>query len=195
MPLNFADDKKLAIRLQNGIDHFLNWCKVNRLEINHDKCKIITFTRKRKPIIYDYKIDGVKIKRVSEIMDLGVLFDKECRLTSHKEYISNRAKITLKFVIRQSQYFGKSIIRILYQAMVRSLLEFASPIWSPLYMVHKTQVESAPKQIVLFLLGDNNRNQTGLYALPPYTERCVQLGLVTLARLIKLILLLCLCML
>jgi len=49
-------------------------------------------------------------------------------------------------------------------------------------MVHKTKIESVQKQIVLFLLGDNNRNQTGLYALPPYTQRCVQIELTTLAR-------------
>lgn len=189
--LNFADDKKLAsiidcsedaLRLQNGIDLFMKWCKDNKLELNHEKCKVITFTRKIKPIVYDYMMNGVKIKRVEEVMDLGVLCDKEFRLTSHREYITNRAKATLKFVIRQSHYFGKQIIQILYQTLVRSLLEFAAPIWSPHYMVHKTQIESVQKQIVLFLLGDNNRNQTGLYALPPYIQRCDQIEFTTLAR-------------
>lgn len=45
IPLNFADDKKLAseikcvddaLRLQNGIDRFVKWCRDHRLEVNDD---------------------------------------------------------------------------------------------------------------------------------------------------------------
>lgn len=80
--LNFADNKKLAslikylddaIRLQNGIDLFVQWCRDNKLELNDDKCKVMTFTCKKNPIIYEYKIEGVSIKRVYETSDLGVL--------------------------------------------------------------------------------------------------------------------------
>lgn len=189
--LNFADDKKLskiiksmedAVQLQEGIDWFIQWCKDNKLQINRDKCKIMTFTRKRNPIIFNYTIDGIPIKRVEENMDLGVLFDKGLTFQSHYEYMINRATTTSKFVKRQSQFFSTDTIKIIYQLLVRSILEFSALIWSPNYMVHRNSIESVQKQMVLFLLGDDKRHLTGSYILPPYTDRCAKLGLATLVR-------------
>lgn len=160
----------------------MNWCKDNKLQVNIDKCKIITFTRKRDPIIFNYTIDGVPITRVEETMDLGVIFDKGLTFRSYYEYVTNRATTTSKFVKRQSQFFGMGTIKIIYQLLVRSLLEFASPIWSPNYLVYKNKIESVQKQMVLFLLGDDKRHLTRSYVLSPYTDRCIQLGLSTLVR-------------
>lgn len=56
--LNFADDKKLAefinniedaMQLQEGLNTFLRWCDDNKLTVNGGKCKVISFTRKKKP--------------------------------------------------------------------------------------------------------------------------------------------------
>lgn len=142
----------------------------------------MTFHRKRNPIIFNYTIDGEIVKRVDETMDLGIIFDKGLTLQSHQEYITNRATTTSKFVKRQSQHFGNRTFKIIYQLLVRSILEFLSPIWSPNYLVHKNKIESIQKQMVLFLLGDDRRHLTESYILPPYTKRCAQLGLTTLVR-------------
>lgn len=190
---NFADDKKISqmifssadtAQLQIGIDEFSEWCRKNKLSINKDKCKIITFTRRTKtnPIMHEYVIDNEPIVRVFEIMDLGILLDVKLTFTPHIEYIVNRATAILKFVKRQSQFFGSETIKILYSALVRSLLEFSCVIWSPHYLLHKNRLESVQKQLVLFLLGDHNRHVTEDYVLSPYTERCAQVALATLVR-------------
>ncbi len=73
--LNFADDKKLAehvnsiddaIKLQGGLDEFLTWCDENKLMVNSEKCKVILFTRKKNPIVYNYTINGKSITRVDK---------------------------------------------------------------------------------------------------------------------------------
>jgi len=188
---NFTDDKKLgeiiecmedAIKLQEGIDTFVNWCKENTMELNKGKCKIITFTRIRNPIIFNYTIDGEPVKRVAETMDLGVYFDERGTFHSHYEYITGRAISTSKFVKRQRQYFSTSTLKLIYQMLVRSILEFASVIWSPHFLVHRNKIESVQKQMVLFLLGDDKRYLTEQYEIAPYTDRCQQLGIQTLAR-------------
>lgn len=78
---DFADDKKLAEiitsiedckQLQEGINDFMEWCNENDLKINKGKCKVMTFTRKKNPIIFSYTIDGELIRRVDENTDLGV---------------------------------------------------------------------------------------------------------------------------
>lgn len=82
--LNFADDKKKAVvvndindahKLQTSIDKFMGWCDENGLSVNLSKCKILTFTHKKSPIIYSYTINGQPIERVSEIRDLVIIHE------------------------------------------------------------------------------------------------------------------------
>lgn len=191
LALNFADDKKLggfitcnddAEHLQNGIDRFSDWCNDNKLRMNVQKCKVITFSRIKNPIIHTYTINGVPVKRVNETMDLGVMFQENGKFHSHWEYVTNRAVATSKFVKRQSVYYSMETIKLIYQLLVRSLLEFATTIWSPNHLIHRSRIESVQKQMVLFLLGDNTRYLTKSYELSPYKERCTRLGLSTLIR-------------
>ena len=61
--LLFADDVKVyneiasiddCRSLQESINALVNWCSVNRLNLNMDKCSVISFTKKLKKIIYNY---------------------------------------------------------------------------------------------------------------------------------------------
>lgn len=42
--------------------------------LNEDKCSIVPYSRKRKPIIFSYAVENVALARRSLIKDLGVLF-------------------------------------------------------------------------------------------------------------------------
>lgn len=189
---NFADDKKIGVivknqddvrRLQEAIDRFVLWCDENDLAINFSKCKMISLYTKNSPIMHNYTIKGQPIDRVSEIRDLGVIIDRKMNFNRHLEYVCNKANAALQFVKRQSFYFEKDIIKILYFALVRSNLEFASVIWSPHYVTHKKFVERTQKQIVMLLNGDFRRQrEENNYVLSPYTDRCVSLDLQTLVR-------------
>ena len=64
---------------------------------------------------------------------------------------------------------------VLYNAYVRSKLEFASVIWDPYQKNYSDDIESVQKQFVMYALGDTNRIPP--YRLPPYEERCASLGL------------------
>ena len=82
--LMFADDLKMfysvksrldAMNLQRDLDMLSLWCQQNCLSLNINKCKTISFHRKKLPIQFSYKIDHTELERVSEVNDLGVLFD------------------------------------------------------------------------------------------------------------------------
>lgn len=189
--LNFADDKKIgtivktldnAKRLQSAINNFLIWCESNGLDVNLKKCKMITFTHKRNPVIFDYKMNGQPIERVTQIRDLGVILDQKLNFNAHIEYITTKSKAVLHFVNRQSQYFQKDVIKILYMALVRSNLEFASSIWSPHHASLRDKLESIQKQFLINLNGNRIHNDADSYALSPYKERCELNGLTTLLR-------------
>lgn len=189
---NFADDKKIsriiksvndAIELQKSIDNFIKWCDDNFLEVNLAKCKIITFVHKQQPIIYDYRIKGEIIDRVYEIRDLGVLVNSKFDFKPHIEYIKKKSESMLAFVRRTCRAnFSDNIARLLYNALVRSNLLFASVIWSPHRLVGRRAIESVQKQAVIFLNKDYLNRSEKDYRLAPYDERCSKFGLVSLAR-------------
>lgn len=192
IPLNFADDKKLLKKisnaddtheLQNSINKFIQWCNKNDLQLNTSKCKILTITLKRKPIIHDYAINGVNVERVSEMRDLGVIIDSKLSFSSHIEYISNKSKAALSFVKRTCRNkFSLDSAKLLYCSLVRSNLEFASVVWQPYYKIHRSQVESVQKQAVIYLLGDYMNRAENDFVLAPYVERCAELELKSLIR-------------
>lgn len=71
-----ADDCRY---LQQLIDIFSDWCTANRLGVSVLKCSVISFTRKKSPLIYSYTLLNEPIKRESIVKDLGVLLD--CGMT------------------------------------------------------------------------------------------------------------------
>lgn len=189
---NFADDKKIAFIikseadsriLQSAISNYGDWCDHNGLALNPVKCGIMTYSRKRSPIVSNYLIDGVPINRLSEVKDLGVLLDSKLSFVSHMEFIRNKANSVMAFVKRECyKSFDVGVARTLYTSLVRSNLEFASSIWKPHHNVHKQSIESTQKNVVIYLRGDNlNRKENG-YVLSPYVDRCKDLNFETLAR-------------
>ena len=68
-----------------------------------------------------------------------------------------------------------------YNAHVRSHLEYASVLWNPSYDVHSDKIESVQKQYVIYALRRTIRRDSD-YKLPPYSDRCSSLDLETLAR-------------
>ena len=85
--LLFADDLKLyksiknvrdASDLQRDLDALSSWCQRNRLYLSIEKCKCMSFYRKRSPVEFGYMIDSNTLKRVTNIRDLGILFKQNC---------------------------------------------------------------------------------------------------------------------
>lgn len=189
--LNFADDKKIAsiikseedaMNLQIAINAFFKWCGDNGLEINRTKYKIITYTLKTRPIMFDYTLDDETIQRTDSIFDLGILMNAKMNVNSHYEYVSNKSKSVLNFVKRQRQFLDDDATKIVYKALVRSNLEFAACIWSPYFVTHQNTIESTQKQFVMFMNRDYLNRSENNYVLSPYVERCGKHKLQTLIR-------------
>ncbi|KAH0811514.1 hypothetical protein GEV33_011277 [Tenebrio molitor] len=120
--LLFADDMKVysmigchddALRLQDGIDKIVRWCADNNLFLNCAKCK-----------------------------DLGVVFDSKLSFTNHIESIDNSSFKSFGFVLRNGREFSDvDTLKLLYFTYVRSRLEYASIVWSPMYSIHIFSLE------------------------------------------------------
>ena len=170
--------------LQDSINKFINWCDQNGLSVNTTKCKIMTFSLKRITLHTDYFIRNELIPRTYTIRDLGVMFDPKLTFSSHIEFITNKAHAILSFVKRQCyKTLNIDIAKILFNALVRSNLEFACQVWSPHHAKYREAIESIQKQFVKFIHPNNSANNPlNDYQLRPYTVRCTELEIHTISR-------------
>jgi hypothetical protein len=107
--LIYADDVKIFVPVQNEKDclflqsklnQFLNWCKINCLNLNIKKCKCISFSRKINTISFNYKFDSEDILRCNVMNDLGVMLDDKLTFNVHIDYIVSKAMKCLGFIFK-----------------------------------------------------------------------------------------------
>lgn len=159
--LMFADDLKIytsistledCLNLQSNLNKVNQWCDLNKLKLNVSKCKIVTFTRKIIPIMYNYSINNDLLTRCMEIRDLGICFDSSLSFGKHVDTICKSASKMLGFIIRNSQSFNTVVcLKTLYFVYVRSRLEYGALIWYPIYACHKNRIEAIQRKFLKYL--------------------------------------------
>ncbi|CAH2097232.1 unnamed protein product [Euphydryas editha] len=157
----YADDLKIykCIKtendvkiLQKDLDRVQTWSENNKMKLNIEKCYHIKFTRKKIPITAIYTLQKAHLKEVNEIRDLGVIVDSRLSFISHVDSIVKKASRLSGFISRQTKIFKDPKILIpIYNCLVRSILEYNSPIWSPGYAVHIKRIERVQKRLSLNL--------------------------------------------
>ena len=82
----FADDTKCfsvvesladARVLKTEAGNMEKWAQSERLKFNAQKCKVLSITRKRRPLVAEYIINGETLLHVSSQKDLGVTFSSD----------------------------------------------------------------------------------------------------------------------
>ncbi|XP_055590035.1 uncharacterized protein LOC129742197 [Uranotaenia lowii] len=132
-----------TVSLQRQFNLFATWCSNNCLALNRSKCSIITFSRKRHPILADYFLSDHLIARVDHINDLGVVLDQKLYFKTHTNYIVDKASRCLGLIFRVTKDFRDVYcLKSLYCSLVRSILEYASAVWSPFYQNGADRIEA-----------------------------------------------------
>ena len=158
MLLLFADDVKLFLKILSVQDHQIlqaalsrieDWCIKNDMELNISKCVVITFTRSSNPLIFDYTLFNTSLRRVLKVKDLGVITTSTLHPGEHIQHICNKANSTLGFILRLTRdNFSVDALLVLYKALVRPLLEYNSPVWSPYQQGLKLQLEKIQNRLL-----------------------------------------------
>lgn len=126
---------------------------------------------------YYYNFNGTNIKRTNLIRDLGVLLDDKFILAKHIDNIADKAYKSLGFVLRECKPFTDiKAIQTVYYACVRSILEYACPMWNPMYVTYKAQLERIQKIFV------NHLNYRRRFNVSSYEENCYRNGMLTLEQ-------------
>lgn len=156
--LLYADDLKIFhcinnpfdhIKIQEDLDRFSAYCIRNKLNLSLNKCKVISFVKKKTPSKFQYSLCGVDLLSTDTIKDLGITLDSKLHLDSHIENIVNRAYKMYGFVMRTCSKFTRSSTLIyIYKSLIRSQLEYAVSVWNPYYNKYIESIESVQKKFL-----------------------------------------------
>jgi hypothetical protein len=100
-----------------------------------------------------YNLNGQPIEKVMHIRDLGVTVSSGLSWSRHIEVTASKANKTLgliKRICRNMRDYATR--RLLYCTLVKPQLEYASNVWSPYTIKHKSLIENIPRRATKFIL-------------------------------------------
>ena len=182
----FADDMKVfkavgdlddCLALQDDLDRFAAWCNANCMDLNIKKCKFIKFSRLHYSYNFQYHIEGQELSEVDTLRDLGVTLDRSLSFTKHLSEIIGKSFKMLGFIKRHTREFSNICsLKILYCALVRTHLEYASCVWNPHYITHVRRIEKIQTKFLKYI-NFKFRNNIDFN----YGDLCTELNLLPLA--------------
>ena len=151
----YADDTKLhdTITSTNDCERLQQSLMNLDIRFNPSKCKVLTISHKKSPITYDYTLGTVKLIRVCNEKDLGVVTSYELSWDLHINSIISKANKMLGVLKRTSTHLTNiKTRRTLYLSLVKSQLCYASEVWSPVNNNLSKRVESVQRRATRWIL-------------------------------------------
>ena len=176
----FADDTKLgtdaadpeAVRvLQNDLAIIGEWSEKWQMPFNLDKCHVLHVGNAN--LKAQYTLLGSNIVETTCEKDLGVLVSSDFKFTAQCLEAEKRAQKILGYIKRQFQYRNERTVLTLYNALVRPLLEYAVPFWSPTRQSDIARLERVQARATKLIPALRNKG---------YERRLDELGLFTLEQ-------------
>ena len=142
-----------ADKLQQALTNLDSWSLHNNIYFNASKCKVVTVTRKKNPVRYDYHLSHVDLQRVNKEKDLGVTITS--KLTWETQVLMVTAKANrLLGLLRRTCLMLTDVkdSRFLYLALVKSQTSYATEVWSPSHSTLKQKAERVQRRATRWIL-------------------------------------------
>lgn len=173
----YADDIKIyldiksesdGVVLQSYIDKIHDWSLKWQLQLADNKCQHshIGLSTSVNPV--NYYVSDVKLPTVDNVRDLGVLIDSQLTFRDHISSIVSRGHLRARQIWRCFLCKDASVLCKAFVTYVRPLLEYCSPVWSPVLITYVNKLESVQRRFTKQLPGFQSLS---------YDERCALLGI------------------
>ena len=146
----YADDSKLYNTitstddckcLQQSLTNLNCWSVQNNIRFNSSKCKVLTITRKKTPVTYDYKLGTESLTRVDSEKDLGVITSSGLSWELQINCVISKENKMLGVLKRTcTQLTDMKARRTLYLTHVKSQLCYATEVWSPVNTIQLSKL-------------------------------------------------------
>ena len=179
----FADDTKIHLplisddssnQLQDDLWTLEAWTTTMQMKFHPKKCKVMHIGRTNKNKDYFMHKDDGTLHMLEETeleKDLGVNTDNKLKFTEHCQIKINTATKVLRYIRHTFQHLDEQIFLLLYKAMVRPHLEYASCIWNPHLKFNIDSIERVQRRATKMVSSIKDLS---------YTDRLKKLNLETL---------------
>ena len=170
------------IDLQIDLNSVTDWSRRNNMMLHEDKFEYICHAALRNnPLlelpfvkgIFQYQTNKGTLYPTNQLRDLGVTVCNNLSWSPHIYTICQKARQKAAWVLSVFHSRRPDVILTLYKSLVRSLLEYCSPLWNPGKIGDIQELESVQKTITSNIAGCQDLN---------YWERLQKLSLMSLQR-------------
>ncbi|GFS56803.1 probable RNA-directed DNA polymerase from transposon BS [Trichonephila clavipes] len=167
--------------LNTTLKGIAEWAENLKLTINADKtnyCIFSTDRRHRSSFNANIKIQNSQIKKVDLPTYLGVTLDPELRFSKHIEQTTNKAlgKLNILRKLCGTSWGSRpQTLKSTFCTVIRPVLEYATPIWTPASISVKRKLDSVQHRAAKIIIGavssTNNEKAEQECGLPPLESR------------------------
>ena len=111
LTINSPSDPEIP---QAGLQKLEKWQSNWSMEFKPDKCEVIRLAKRKKAIMFPYKLHNIELKSAETDTYLEITTSKDLNWKSHIEIVSFKASNTLKFIKRNIQTNNQKIKEIAY---------------------------------------------------------------------------------
>ena len=124
---------EIIYNMQPMLDTLSTDCADSLMIIHAFKCAAMHIIPSKRPIVLpDLHLNDTPLPVVTECKLLGVHLNNEMTWTTHVNYILSRARKNFFILYRARKFtFSHDTLLILYHWFIRTMLEYAAPVWHP----------------------------------------------------------------
>lgn len=193
--LQFADDvclyskdlnpNKAVVNLETGIADIASWFVQQGLSLAPQKTQLCIFSRNIlfRKAQYSLNLLNEPISNSKSVKFLGVIFQNDLRWNEHISALSNSCQKPLNIIsFLRTTWWGASppLLLYIYQALIRSRLDYACLVWNhlPKYLLNK--IERIRLKGIRSALGYQQTTPSNVVLAeakePSFFDRCLYLG-------------------
>ncbi len=110
--------------------------------------------------------ETITLYPVHQLRDLGVIISSDASWTPHIQTIVNKARQKASWVLSVFRTRSPAVMLTLYKSMVRSLLEYCSPLWNPIKIGDIQDLESVQHNFISRIAGTKENELLGAPTAP-----------------------------
>jgi ribonuclease P/MRP protein subunit RPP40 len=167
-------DEDSCRAIQQDLDNLCNWSEKWKLRFNSQKCKVLHIGRSN--INYNYTMkdstgNNTLLKSDIEETDLGVTFSINLKFDKHIGKCVSKTNRILGLIKHTFDYLDEDMFVTIYKSLVRPLMEYATPVWSPYLKKDIRALERVQRRATKLVVRVKDLT---------YRERLLQIGIPTL---------------
>ena len=139
------------------IGKVIEWLKINKLSLNKNKSKYMTFHMPKKQIQHlTLKIDGINIEKVEEFNFLGLTMDTNLKWKKHTDKISNKCSKITGVLNRLKLLFPQEIKCLLYNSLIVPHINYCITAWG----FHRNRITIIKKKAIRIITASSYISHT-----------------------------------